>query len=209
MTRARSHRGFTLIEVLVAVLIFALLTAAAYAAVDTLLRSRQALHARAESLQQLQTAMGRFERDLRQAMSVPVRDEYGDAQALLRGNASAIELTRAGLANPLGQTRARIERVQWALQEKTLNRASFGVLDRAANSRPQIVPMLQDVAAIRISYFDGGQWRNQWPRPDAPPDQPKLLPMAVAMEIETADYGLLRRVVALVEPSARSTGTPP
>jgi general secretion pathway protein J len=200
----RGHRGFTLIEVLVAVLIFALLTAAAYASVDTLLRSRQALHARAQSLQQLQTAMSRIERDLRQAMAVPVRDEYGEVLALLRGNSSAIEFTRAGFSNPLGQTRARIEHVQWALQDQTLNRASFAVLDRAINSKPQIVPMLNSITGVSFRYFDGAQWRNQWPRPDAPAELPKLLPIAVVLEIETKEYGLLRRVVALVEPSVHS-----
>jgi general secretion pathway protein J len=204
----RAHRGFTLIEVLVAVLIFALLTAAAYAAVDTLLRSRQALHARAQSLQQLQTAMSRIERDLRQAMAVPVRDEYGEAQSLLRGNSSAIEFTRAGFSNPLGQTRARIEHVQWALQDQTLNRASFAVLDRAINSKPQIVPMLNRITGVSFRYFDGVQWRNQWPRPDAPPELPKVLPIAVALEIETTDHGLLRRVVAMVEPSVHSVSPP-
>lgn len=207
--KSRRPAGFTLIEVLVAVLIFALLTAAAYAAVDVLLKSRQALRARAESLQTLQTALGRLERDLRQTLSVPVRDEYGETLDLLRGGANAIELTRAGLSNPLGVARARIERVQWALQDETLSRASFGVLDRAINSRPQILPMLQGVKAISFSYFDGGQWRNQWPRPDVPADQPKLLPIAVAIEIDTTDYGLLRRIVALVEPSARTAAGGP
>lgn len=199
--QARFVRGFTLIEVLVAVLIFALMSAAAYAAVDTLLRSRQALHQRAQSLQQLQTAMGRFERDLRQAMAVPVRDEYGETQPLLSGSSTRVELTRAGLANPLGQTRARVEHVLWALQDQTLNRANFGVLDRAINTKPQIVPMLGGVTGFSLSYFDGTQWRKQWPRPDAPPDLPKLLPVAVALELKTAEYGLLRRVIACVEPS--------
>jgi general secretion pathway protein J len=209
LLNSRKADGFTLIEVLVAVLIFALLTAAAYASVDVLLRSRQALHVRAESLQNLQTALGRLERDLRQTLSAPVRDEYGEALDLLRGGTNAIELTRAGLSNPLGVARARIERVQWALQDDALSRASFGVLDRAVNSRPQIATMLSNVQAIRFSYFDGGQWRNQWPRPDVPTDQPRLLPIAVAFEIDTADYGLLRRIVPLVEPSARTAAGAP
>ncbi len=208
--RARpcTARGFTLIEVLVSVLIFALMSAAAYAAIDTLLRSRQALYQREQSLQQLQTAMGRFERDLRQAMAEPVRDAYGETQPLLSGNRTSVVLTRAGLANPLGQTRARFEHVQWALQDETLNRASFGVLDRAINTKPHIVPMLGGVTGFSLSYFDGTQWRQQWPRPDASPDLPKVLPVAVALELETAEYGLLRRVIACVEPSAPDTQGP-
>lgn len=201
-------RGFTLIEVLVAVLIFALISAAAYVAIDTLLRTRQALHQRAQSLQQLQKAMGRFERDLRQAMSVQVRDAYGEAVPPLSGTPTSIELTRAGLSNPLGQARARIEHVQWALQDKTLQRASFGVLDRAVNSQPLVVPMLVAVNELTLSYFDGSEWRRQWPRPDAAADAPVTLPVAVAIELESADFGRLRRVIACVEPSAQTRAGP-
>lgn len=202
-------RGFTLIEVLVAVLIFALISAAAYVAIDTLLRSREALHVRAESLQQLQKAMARFERDLRQAMSVQVRDAYGEAVPLLNGTPTSIELTRAGFSNPTGQTRARIEHVQWALQDKVLNRASFNVLDRAVNSEPVVVPMLDALSGITLSYYDGSEWRRQWPRPDAPSDVPATLPVAVALELDSAEFGHLRRVVACVQPSAQVQTPPP
>lgn len=207
--RKPSVRGFTLIEVLVAVLIFALIAAAAYAAIDTLLRSRQALHARAQSLQQLQTAMARFERDLRQAIAAPIRSQYGETEPFLRGDVSAVELTRSGLANPLGQARARIERVQWAVREKTWNRLNFAVLDRAVNSQPNIVPMLDGVERVLLSYYDGSEWRSQWPRPDAPRDQPAQLPLALALELETTDYGRLRRVIGLVEPGTVSAAVGP
>ncbi|MDZ4811995.1 MAG: type II secretion system minor pseudopilin GspJ, partial [Pseudomonadota bacterium] len=133
---------------------------------------------------------------------------YGETQPLLSGTSTSVELTRAGLANPLGQTRARFEHVQWALQDETLNRANFGVLDRAINTKPQVVPMLGGVTGFSLSYFDGTQWRNQWPRPDVSPDLPKVLPVAVAMELETAEYGLLRRVIACVESSVPDTTGP-
>jgi general secretion pathway protein J len=211
MNPASIHRtrGFTLIEILVAVLIFALMSAAAYAAVDTLLRARQALHQRAQTLQQLQMAMNRFERDMRQAIAAPVRSQYGEIQPFLKGDATSVELTRTGLANPLGRTRARIERVQWALQDKTWNRLNFAVLDRAINSQPQIVPMLDGVTRIVLTYYDGTAWRTQWPRPDTATEAPAPLPAALALELETTEYGRLRRVILLVESSAPDAAPTP
>ena len=194
------RRGFTLIEVLVAVLIFALISAAAYASIGTLLTSREALHARAGSLQALQATMSRLERDLRQALAAPVRDGYGESLPLFAGDATHVELTRAGLANPLGQARARIERVQWALSGQALQRVRFAVLDRAVGTRPEVESMLGDIERMTFTYYDGGQWRTQWPRPEAAATRNEL-PRAVALELQSAEFGRLRRVVMLVEPA--------
>jgi len=203
-------RGFTLIEVLVAVLIFALLAAAAYAALDALLRARTGLHARAVDLRQWQTTIGRLERDLRQASDRGVRNEYGEPVAMLRGDATGIELTRAGLANPLEQARARIERVQWAVTDHRLHRMNFAVLDRAVASRPLITPMLDAVTRVEFSYFDGAQWRNQWPRPNVAPGTAAGLPRAIAVVLETRGFGELRRVIELSEAApAAAPGTAP
>lgn len=194
---ARHASGFTLIEVLVAVVIFALMSAAAYAAVDTLLRARENLHARANTLRQLQTTMGRIERDLRQAIDRGVREGYGDRADMLRGDAVALELTRAGLANPLGATRSRLERVQWALADQQLNRVSFAVLDRAIDSRPLITPMLDSVTRLEFRYLDGSQWSGQWPRANARAGIDPGLPRAISVVLTTREYGELRRVIEL------------
>ena len=193
------RRGFTLIEVLVAVVIFALMSAAAYAAVDSLLRARSGLHARAADLRALQTTMSRLERDLRQALLRDVRGAYGDRLGMLRGDALNIELTRAGLANPLDSTRARSERVQWSLAEQQLNRLSFNVLDRAINSRPLITPMLDSVSRLEFRYFDGAEWRTQWPKPNATGNAVANLPRAVAVILSTRQYGEVRRVIELAD----------
>jgi general secretion pathway protein J len=206
----RRRSGFTLIEVLVAVVIFALMSAAAYAAVDTLLRARENLHARAETLRQLQTTIGRLERDLRQAIDRGVREGYGDRAEMLRGDGVALELTRAGLANPLGATRSRLERVQWALADQQINRVSFAVLDRAIDSRPTITPMLDSVTRLEFRYLDGGQWSNQWPRANAREGIDAGLPRAIAVVIATREYGELRRVVELAGalPAAAGAASP-
>lgn len=207
-THSKPAQGFTLIEVLVAVVIFTLLAAAAYTSIDTLLRTRALLHERAQKLQSLQTTLSRLERDLRQSMAAPVRAEYGDSIPALRGTPALLELTRSGYANPLGQNRARIERVQWVLRDDVLNRVTFPVLDRAINTQPIITPMMPEVTRFTLSYFDGTQWQNQWPRSNSPDQSNAPLPSAVAISLETKAYGALRRVVPLVEPSVLQVPQP-
>lgn len=194
--------GFTLIEILVAVLIFALMSAAAYGGVEALLRSRLALAERAAALQQLQACIGRLQRDLRQALPRPTLNGFGESVPALLGQRASIELTRAGLSNPLEATRARIEHVSWALKNQQLLRLQYQVLDRGGNSVPVSVPMLDQVTRLEFRYLDGSEWRAQWPRPNTSTSTGNLLPRAVEITIISARFGSIRRLVDLVDSAA-------
>jgi general secretion pathway protein J len=192
--------GFTLIEILVAVLIFALLSAAAYGGVEALLRSRLALAERARALAQLQTCIGRLQRDLRQALPRPTLNGFGEPVPALLGQRATIELTRAGLANPLGAARSRSEHLLWQLKDQQLLRQQYSVLDRAANSAPVSLPMLDQVSRIEFRYLDGNDWRAQWPRPNT--TSIHQLPRAVEVTITSERFGSIRRLVDLVDNAA-------
>lgn len=193
------RRGFTLVEVLVAVFIFALLMAAAYGSVNTLLRTRDGLARQNDRLRALQFAVGLMERDLRSAIARPVREGYGEREPALLGTRDVIALTHAGYANPLGQERARIERVGYAWRDHTLARVAFAVLDRTPASAPLTRDLLGDVRRIGFRYFDGQQWREQWPPGATLPRPLRALPRAVEFVIETDDLGTIQRVVDLPE----------
>lgn len=196
------QRGFTLIEVLVAVVIFVLLAAAAYTAIDTLIRTRIGVQQRAQSLHQLQRAIGRFERDLRQTLARGISNEFGERRPALDGSPTRIELSRAGLANPLQATRAGIERVVWYVDDRHLQRAPYAVLDRAVNSQPTPTAMLDAITSITLSYYDGERWRPEWPPANTGVEAIDRLPRAVALVIESERFGELRRVIELVENAA-------
>lgn len=202
------QRGFTLIEVLVAVVVFVLLAAAAYGALDTLIRTRIGVQQQARALHQLQRAMGSFERDLRQALPRGIDNEFGERRPALQGSATRIELARAGLANPLAARRAGIERVVWYLNDQQLQRAAYAVLDRAVGSQPLPAVMLDQVQRISLSYFDDGRWRNDWPPPNTAADAIDELPVAVALVVVSERFGELKRVIELVEnPAPRQPGS--
>lgn len=187
--------GFTLIEILVAVLIFALLSTAAYAALDILLRTQKAIQQRSFALQQLQTAVGRFERDIRQAITRGVHDEYGEPVPALRGTGAAIEISRGGLSNPLDEARASIERVGWSLNADSLTRVQHRTLDRASNSKPITTPIAENITRLQFRYLDGEQWRTQWPKPNSEAAQRDQLPRAVELIVDSSTFGEIRRIV--------------
>ena len=196
-----STRGFTLIEVLVAVFIFALLMVAAYGSVDALLRTRDGLTQQNDRLRALQFTVGLIERDLRQTFARPIRSGYGEREAALVGARDAVAFTRAGAANPLQQERAEIERVGYALRDEHIARISYAVLDRTPATVPNTRDLLARVRKLGFRYLDGEQWRELWPPSNLQGQGNALmkLPRAVEFSIDTEDYGVITRIVDLSE----------
>ncbi len=204
---ATRWRGFTLIEVLVAVFIFALLMLAGYGSINALLRTRDGLADQNGRLRDLQFAVGLLERDLRSALARPVREGYGAREPALVGSREAIVFTRAGVANPLAQERARIERVGYRWRDQTLSRFSFAVLDRTPATLPLSRELLADVRRLGFRYFDGQQWRDQWPPPNAQPRPLHALPRAVEIMLDATDVGVITRLVDLPEVDEPAPGS--
>lgn len=192
MTR---QRGFTLVEMLVAVAIFAVASALAFGGLDALVRARAQVDAAGDRLARLQFAVGLLERDLRSIADRPIRENQGGERPALDGQATSAELTRSGNANSLGLTRAELERVAYRLVDGTLQRRRYAVLDRAPGTQPDDTDLLADVDRFELRYraADGRELR-QWPPPrgDAEP-----LPRAVEIRIDTADLGEIRRLLEL------------
>ena len=205
--RCRSHfaararpAGFTLVEMLVAVAIFALASALAYGGLAALLRARTQLDAENERLGRLQFAIGLVERDLRGFVPRAIRDGYGAPLPALSGTRDGVEFSRLGLANALALPRAEIERVGYRLQQDRLQRLRYPVLDRSPGSVPQVDELLDGVESIDFDYVAAdGRELAQWPAPRANPDSP---PRAVALTLTLSDYGPIRRVLELPDEAA-------
>ena len=95
----RQCRGFTLLELLIAIAIFALLGLGTYRMLDSVLQTDKVTRAHEAQLRELVRAMAVFERDLLQVLARPVRDPFGEVRAALLADSAeggGIELTRAG-----------------------------------------------------------------------------------------------------------------
>lgn len=187
--------GFSLIEILVALVVFAAMAAITWGALGQIARTRDALAAQQDRFAAVARTVGDLERDLRQAISRPVRGNYGEVVPALLGSGEQVELSRVGFANPRAETRSNIERVAYALDQRTLQRNRWSVLDRAAGSVPDRREMIDRVSSLRFRFLDAqGIWRERWPPREVSAEQ---LPRAVEWRITLEDFGELRRVIAL------------
>ncbi|HEU4662686.1 MAG TPA: type II secretion system minor pseudopilin GspJ [Dokdonella sp.] len=209
--------GFSLIELLVALAVFAALAAAAYGGLAAIARTRGALAQQQDRFAAIGRAVSSFERDLRQAVARPVLGNDGLVERpALVGGADTVELSRLGYANPLAESRSHVERVVYTSERGTLRRGRYTVLDRAPDSLPLQRDLLARAGELRLRYYGcDGAWRDAWPprelpacAADAVPNG--TLPRAVEFRFAPAGLGEIRRVVELPSPlPQRATGAAP
>jgi general secretion pathway protein J len=210
-TRTREpgrSKGFSLIELIVALAVFAALAAAAYGGLAEIARVRGALAERQDRFAAVVRAVSTFERDLRQAVSRPVRGNgRGEELPALAGAADRIELTRLGFANPRAEPRSNLERVAYALDARRLMRGRYPVLDRAPQTVATATALFDNVDGLRLRYLGSdAAWRDTWPPAEVPSGAAPgtqvvaLLPRAIEFRIDVDGLGELRRIVEL--PSA-------
>lgn len=194
---SRTPVGFTLLELLVVLGIFSMVSLLAYGGLDSVLRSRVTVEKALERTAALQKAYMRLRDDFQQLRNRPVRNAYGtDAEpALQLALDQRVEFTRGGWRNPLSHARSTLERVSYGLDdEDRLLRQSWRVLDRAPSSEPVRIALLEGVRRLDWRFLDAqGQWREQWPPSGYAGNAADVpIPRAVEVTLETADWGELR-----------------
>ncbi len=198
-------RGFTLLELLVALAVFAIMAIAAYSGLRNVLFTRAAVEEQSRRLAAVQMAVYRLEQDVEQTLPRGIRDEYGDPQPALLGGAlasDALTLTRAGWDNPLGQPRATLQRVAYRLREGRLWRLYWPVLDRGGLVEPRETLLLDRVRKFKVRFLDADDiWQNDWPPPAAGDETKRrdsaALPRAVEVNLTLEDWGEITRLFPL------------
>lgn len=189
-------RGFTLIELMVALAIFAIVSVMAYGGLQAILATGAAANAEAKRLSALQRALTIIATDFAQAAPRPVHDALGERVPAMRTKVDTVRFTHAGMPNPLSLNRSTLIRVGYGLgEDDTLVRYRWPVLDRAIQQEPTRTVLLTGVQELRFRFLYRGEWLAFWP-PAAVEDL-KALPRAVKVELELADYGEVRRLITL------------
>lgn len=209
--QSRLPSGFSLIELLVALVVFAALAAAAYGGLDQIARTRGALALQQDRFAKITRAVSLLERDLRQSLDRPVLGNNGAPLPALLGQSGNVEFSRLGFANPLAEPRSNIERVVYGLDNGTLQRGRYVVLDRAPNSAPTPRALVDRVSQFHLRYLDraSGAWSDAWPLQGGASTATGPLPRAIEFRITFADLGEIRRVVELPSAFASSVNGAP
>ena len=195
------QRAFTLIEVLVAMTVFAVLAAMAYGTLNQTLLSAEILNERMDRLQAMQRTMRLLTDDLQQLAPRPVRDELGDnlRPALDTDFQSGfvLELTRGGWSNPIVLPRGTLQRAAYRLEDGELIRYRWNTLDRTLSNEPAGVALLDGVESIQFRFFqENDEVVEQWPPLNQQgPLGARQRPRAVEIILRLEDEGEITRLV--------------
>ncbi|EPT9254467.1 type II secretion system minor pseudopilin GspJ [Vibrio alginolyticus] len=188
-------KGFTLIEVLVSIAIFASLSVAAYQVVSQVQRSNALSQERTQRLNEIQRAMVMMDNDFRQ-MAMRQTRTNGEEPAsrlifwsdyLLDSDTKGLMFARLGWHNPQQQfPRGEVTKVGYRLKEETLHRVWWRYPDTPVGQQGTVTPLLTQVESFDMRFYDGKQWKKEWA-------EEKALPKAVSVVLTLKDYGEITR----------------
>lgn len=206
------YAGFTLIEVLIAIVITALIGLGSWQVLNSAIRINERTTERIEELTQLQRFMLFLSRDMQQITHRSIRNEFGDSEAALttENDFYQLLLTKVGWRNPLADQRSDLQRVAYELdQENVIYRHYWQVLDRAQDSEPRGQKLLSGVEELNFSFLNSeGGWVTQWPpetQSDTSNEEGKdpyeafsILPKAIRVTLKHEKFGEIVRLFDLV-----------
>jgi general secretion pathway protein J len=196
------QRGFTLIELLAAMAIFSLLAVAMYSGTQFVILEREIILERQQQLHVLQLAVSYLNDDFGQLQARDVRDELGRDQTpalwAQPGREFLVELSHDGWRNPAGVPRGTLQRVQYRLEENTLVREHWPVMDRVLGMEGRIQELIDGVDELKFEFLDAaGEWQPIWPAVNNAAGAGARLPVAVRYRLETQSFGEIIRLVEI------------
>ncbi|HMN43295.1 MAG TPA: type II secretion system minor pseudopilin GspJ [Povalibacter sp.] len=199
-TGGSKARGFTLLEVLIAVAIFVIVGMLAMTGYNELMKQTDRVDEGTARTRAIQATMMRMSQDFALLEPRAVRPALGeDPVPALRagGETGGIELTHSGWSNPAGVPRPTLQRVSYRLEDTELYRDYWPVLDRTQSVEPVSVVLLDRVKSVSVRYMGADRdWKEQWPPLGfSGPTLRYALPIAVEITLELEDWGKIVRVV--------------
>ena len=185
--RAR-QRGLTLVEMLVALGIFALVGTASVAVISLALDGQTQLEAQTDALGEVERLRALLRADLAQSIERSAREGTGETlPAMGGGDALPLDpradelgdlllvLTRTGWDNPGAlRPRSELQRVEYRLRDDALIRRTRPYLDAAPETPHTEQLLLEGIGAVEIAFWDGQTWRPGFAGDDTAPFPPAV-----------------------------------
>lgn len=199
LNNRHSATGFTLIEVLLALMIFSSLSMAANQVFRNVLNSNTQTEEIGNSLKSLQRSILIMNSDFRQIMARPyrdagekVKDQLIEMKAgLLGSDSDGIRFVRGGWINPQQlYPRGDVVKVGYRVQEEILQRVRWMYPDDSSAVEPAVMPVMEGVKSLKFEVYNDEKWQDSW-------DKPLTMPKALRVTLETKRYGELTYIYLL------------
>ena len=192
---ANRHSGFTLIEILVALFIFAVVGLISAQLLGRTVNAYEVLDDRGQRLSQIHRAMLVVERDMLRVRNGPIRMALGEPlHALMLCEEGALSVSRCGWRNPRQRPRSELQRVGYRIQEEKLVRAYWPVLDRRGYEEPIFQTLLEGVEDLEFFAIDqNGQEHKFWP-PRSAQGAGQLQIAGLVLRVSMVPVGIVERV---------------
>ena len=201
--------GFTLIEVMIAIFIAAIMFAIGYGAINQALRDRDTLTTSQDRVNEIQRGMRVVAQDFAQITARTARDTQGagNIEPAVSANGrdnTLLTFSRAGWSNPAGVQRPAEQRVRYRFVDGSLVREHWLSVDPALNAEPVQRVLLTKVKSIEVRFLDPvtRDWRNDWPAivPSGPVSAQTVdqmlrpRPLAIEFTVVFEDWGRVQRL---------------
>ena len=195
-----AKQGFTLIEMLLAIAIFALLGIAGTNILSSTVKSNEISLAHDDKMSQLQRAMLVIERDLAQLSERTVRvngeaaskNLLSHGELILDSDSEVLAFRRLGWVNPMNiLPRSEVQSVAYRVYDGNLERMYYDFPDPIKGTDPKIRTLIEGVEQIHFEFYDSQakSWQDKWEK--------SSLPSGIKMQVFTKDFGEVTRIFSV------------
>jgi len=200
------QRGFTLIELIVAIAVLAVMGTAGYAGWFNVTRIAESTEKSLDRYDAMERTFYWLQEDFEQIVDRDMVDELGGRRKSLEVSQAGeflIQVTRGGWTNPaLLQLppRSDLQRVSYILDDQSrLLRRFWYHVDRFDTTAFTERRILDDVNALTFRFWDrlNGEWHNTWPPENNREENFDRMPAAIEATVDVEGVGSVERLFVL------------
>ncbi|MBX9599026.1 MAG: type II secretion system minor pseudopilin GspJ [Burkholderiales bacterium] len=170
-SKYRQQFGFTLIELMVAVIIFAFISVVSYRIITSLVTTKEVAGAAQTKWGDLSLLMSNFGGSWNRVIPLVARDQDGNILPAVLGSPklkgmydSQLELTLSGFVGDQVYGTSPPKRVGYRFYNGSLYLVTWPALNRVLSTQPVIDLLIGNVQLFEVVYlYPDNQWRDSWP----------------------------------------------
>jgi general secretion pathway protein J len=195
-------KGFTLIELMVAIIIFAFISVVSYRIVTSLVSVKEIAGKAQEKWGNMSVAMSNFGGSWNRLIPLVARDENGNVLAAITGKSklsgkydSQLEMTLSGFIGNAVQGTSPPKRVGYRFSNGSLYLVTWPALNRVLTTQPEVDLLIDNVSQLKVWFlYPDSQWRDSWPPVGG---DPTVLPNGLKLLINLKSGESIDRVWSL------------